>query len=272
MLPWLTGGLVYVVVLMLAIAVIADQALRTVDHRDRLITVTLPLVDPGDGERDVGAALDVLLEERFVLTAEEVSDGELRGLMAPWLGDTRARDLLLPRMIDVTLDPLAEPDLAALQGALSEAVPGATLALDPTGPVDAELVAGLLRNASAGLALLALLAALIAIAASVRLSLRLSRDAIALLGWMGASPRYLAAQYERYALAGGLRGGVAGFALATLSVGGMIYGSRSLAVAGSSGLGLRPLDWCLLAATAVSVVLLIVGLVRAVAYWQLQER
>jgi hypothetical protein len=122
------------------------------------------------------------------------------------------------------------------------------------------------------LALLALAAALIAIAASIRLSLRLSRDALALLVWMGASPGYLAAQYERFALAGGLRGGVTGFALAALSVGAMIYGSRSLAVAGPGGLGLRVLDWCLLAATALSVVLLVAGLVRAVAYWQVRER
>jgi cell division transport system permease protein len=264
-LPWLTGGLVYVTVVMLGIAAIADQALRALDHRVRLMTVTLPLVDVNDAERDLAAALDVLYQERFVLTAEPVSQDELRLLMMPWLGDRRAGSLPLPGMIDVALDPLAEPDLAALQGTLSTAVPGATLALDPTTPDRTERVAALLRDWSGGLA------ALVAIAAVTRQSLRLCRDGVALLHWMGASPGYLAAQYERYALAGGLRGGAAGFCLAALTVILLIASMGSIAVAGPIEPGLRPLDWGLLTAMAACLVLLAVAVVRTTAHWQLQR-
>jgi cell division transport system permease protein len=271
LLPWLSGGLVYLTVLMLGIAAIADQALRALDHRARLMTVTLPLVDARDAERDLAAALDVLYEERFVLTAEPVSQDELRLLMMPWLGAGRAGSLPLPGMIDVAVDPLAEPDLAALQGALSGAVPGATLALDPTTPDRTERVAALLRGWSGGLAAVALVAALVAMAAMTRQSLRLCRDAVALLRWMGASPGYLAAQYERYALAGSLRGGSAGFCLAALTVIPLIASMRRMAVAEPIELGLRPLDWGLLSATAACLVLLAVAVVRATAHWQLQR-
>ena len=270
-LPWLTGGLVYVTVVMLGIAAIADQALRALDHRVRLMTVTLPMVDVNDAERDLAAALDVLYQERFVLTAEPVSQDELRLLMMPWLGDRRAGNLPLPGMIDVALDPLAEPDLAALQGALSTAVPGATLALDPTTPDRTERVAALLRDWSGGLAAVVMVTALVAIAAMTGQSLRLCRDGVALLHSMGASPGYLAAQYERYALAGGLRGGTAGFCLAALTVALLIASMGSIAVAGPIELGLRPLDWGLLTATAACLVLLAVAVVRATAHWQLQR-
>jgi cell division protein FtsX len=270
-LPWLTGGLVYLTVVMLGIAAIADQALRAMDHRVRLMTVTLPLIDAIDAERDLAAALDVLYQERFVLTAEPVSQDELRLLMMPWLDDGRAGSLPLPGMIDVALDPLAEPDLAALQGALSKAVPGATLALDAAAPDPTEEVAMLLRGWSGGLAVVALAVALIAIAAMTRQSLRLCADGVALLRWMGASPGYLAGQYERYALACGLRGGATGFVLAVLTVIALIVSSRTMVVAGSIELGLRPVDWGLLAATAACGVVLAVAVVRATVHWQLQR-
>lgn len=271
LLPWLTAALVYLLVMLLGMATIADQALRAIDQRARMLIVTLPLVDPGDSERDLSAALEILYQEPFVLRAEHVSNAALRGLMAPWLGEARAGDLPLPGMIDVALDPLAEPDLAALQGALSRAVPGATLALDQAAPDPVAQVAALVRGWSGGFAVLALAALLVAIAAVTHLSLRLCADAVALLRWMGASPGYLAGQIERFAWAGGLRGGAAGFGLAVLTVVALIRSGGPLAVAGSLALGLRPIDWGLLAAIAVSAVVLAVALVRAAALWSLRQ-
>jgi cell division protein FtsX len=257
--------------MLLGIAAIADQVLRALDHRARLMTVTLPLVDETDAERDLAAALDVLYQEPFVLTAEPVSQDELRLLMMPWLGDGRAGSLPLPGMIDVALDPLAEPDLGALQGALSAAVPGATLALDPATPDRSERLAALLRGWSGGLAAVALAAALAAIVPMTRQSLRLCREGVALLRWMGASPVYLAAQCERYAWAGGLRGGAAGFGLAVVTMALLIASMGSMAVAAPIELGLRPLDWGLLTAVAACQVLLAVAAVRATAHWQLRR-
>ena len=115
----------------------------------------------------------------------------------------------------------------------------------------------------------ALVAALAAIVAMTRQSLWLCRDGVALLRWMGASPGYLAAQYERYALAGGLRGGVTGFCLAALTV--VLLIASMGAVGAPIALGLRPLDWGLLTALAACLVLLAVAAVRATAHWQLQR-
>ncbi|MGH6916711.1 MAG: hypothetical protein ACREJ0_03305, partial [Geminicoccaceae bacterium] len=146
-LPWLTGALVYAAVALLAVAIMADRALLYLRERPQLLTVTLPLSD----DADVGAALDVLYRDRAVIAAAPLSSEELRALMTPWLGETEVGDLPLPAMIDVRLDPLAAPDLAALQEALSEVVPGATLATD-TGPPDrAAQIAALVRGWSGAL-------------------------------------------------------------------------------------------------------------------------
>jgi cell division transport system permease protein len=177
----------------------------------------------------------------------------------------------LPAMIDVRLDPLVEPDLAALQDALSAVVPGATLAMDMASPDRAEQVAALVRGWSSGLLLIALAAALLAIGAITRLSLRLCHETVDLLRCMGASPGYQATQFERHALAASLFGGGGGFGLALLTVAGLLYSSRHIAIADTIVIGLRPLDWTLLAGMAASGVLLALGVVRATAHWQLLE-
>jgi cell division protein FtsX len=174
-------------------------------------------------------------------------------------------------MIDVRLDPAAEPDLAALQDALGEVVPGATLVLDPGDPDRAGQIAALVRGWSGGLLAVALPAALLAIAAITRLSLRLCREAVELLRCMGATPAYQAAQLERHALASALLSGAGGFGLALLTVAALLYSSRRIAIADAVELGLRPLDWALLAGMAATSLLLAVAVVRATAYWKLQK-
>jgi cell division transport system permease protein len=267
-LPWLAGVLVYAAVVMLAIAIMADRALLAIRERAQLVTVSLPL----SGDADVGAALDVLYRDRSVIGAARLSDAELRALIAPWLGESGAGELPLPAMIDVRLDPLAKPDLAALQDALSEVVPGATLASDVAVTDRAEQVAALVRGWSSLLLVAALSAALLAIGAITRQGLRLCREAILLLRSLGASPGYQAAQFERHALASALCGGAGGFALALLTVAALLYSSRHIAIADAIALRLRPLDWALLAGLAATSLLLAVAVVRAIAHWQLQER
>ena len=178
-------------------------------------------------------------------------------------------DLPLPAMIDVTLDPLAEPDLAALERTLQQQVPGASLVVDSESPSRAEQVARLLRNASGILLAVFLPAALAAFGAITVLSLRLCREAIGLLRAMGASPDYLAGQWERYALTGGLRGALAGLGLGLLTLIAVLWASGPMAIAAAVEIALRPLDWALLVGVAATSLVLAVAVVRGTAFWQL---
>jgi cell division protein FtsX len=266
-LPWLAGMLVYAAVVMLAVLIMADRALLALDERAQLATVTLPQ----SSDAAVAAALDVLYRDRAVLAAAPLSDDELRALMTPWLGEADGANLPWPAMIDVRLDPLAEPDLAVLEDKLSEVVPGAVLVIDPGSPDRAAQIVALVRGWSGLLLVVALAATLLAIGAITRLSLRLCGDALELLRHMGASAAYQAGQFERHALASGLLGGAGGFGLALLTIAALLYSIQPVAVAEAIELGLRPLDWTLLAGMAATSLLLAVAVVRATAYRQLQR-
>lgn len=267
LLSWLTAGLIYAAVVALAVVMMADRALLSLAERAQLATVTLPMAD----DADLATALEILYRDRAVLDAAPLGNEELAALMTPWLGETGAAALPWPAMIDLRLDPRAEPDLTALQDALRATVAGATLTVEP-GPDDRAVpVAALVRAWSGVLLALALPAGLLAIAALTRLSLRLCRDAVELLRLMGASPAYQAAQLERHATACGLRGAAGGFALALLTVATLLYGLRASGVADAIEVRLRPLDWVLLTGMAATTLLLAVAVVRATVYWQLQR-
>ena len=82
-------------------------------------------------------------------------------------------------------------------------------------------------------------------------SLRMNSENVELLRFLGAPDRYLARQFERHALLSSLQGGLIGFALALLTVIGLLYSSRRMDLAEAIELGLRPLDWLLLACMPV---------------------
>jgi cell division transport system permease protein len=270
-LPWILAGLVYLAVVALAVAAIADGALRLYGLRAKLVTVTLPAVQETEaGDRDVQAVLDILRATRGVTSARPVPPGELAKLIEPWLGTARAAlDLPMPRLIDVTLDPGAKPDLSALQVEIDRAVPGGTIGIEALSRDRAERLAAFFRAWSGAVGVVALLGALGVAVLLTRLTLRMQSQIVELLRSMGAPDTYVARQFERHALLSSLQGGVTGFALGALTVVALIYSSRAMELAGSVQLGLRPLDWLLLACVPVISALLVTALTRMTALWGL---
>jgi cell division transport system permease protein len=266
-LPWAIASLVYLAVLSLAVAAVADGALRVYNLRAKLVTVTLPSVeDAGQSAEQIKAALDVLQQTRGVTSATPVPPEELEKLIEPWLGSIKeATDLPLPRLIDVTLDPLAKPDLPALQDKLQQIVAGATIGVEALSRDRAERMAAFFRIWASGAGVLTLVGVLMAVGVVIQISLRAQTPIVELLRSMGAPDSYLARQFERYALLCGLRGGLFGFALATITILGMLYSSQQMELAGSVQLGLRPLDWLLLACVPVICALLITAIARMTA-------
>jgi cell division transport system permease protein len=265
--PWAIAALVYLAVLALALAAVADGALRLYGLRARLVTVTLPAVpDPGQSAQEIAAALGVLEQTPGVTSATLVPTQELEQLVEPWLGDVETNGYLpLPRLIDVTLDPQAEPDLPALKDRLQEVVAGATLGVEARSRDRAERMAAFVRAWGGGTGVLALLGSVLAVAVITRVSLRAQAQIVELLRSMGAPDSYLARQFERYALWSALRGGLAGFALAALTILALLSSSRAMELAGPVALQLRPLDWLLLACVPLVSVLLVTAIARMTA-------
>jgi len=266
-LSWIVGALLYLAVVALAIAAVADGAFNLYAMRARLVTVTLPPVESNvQAEDHIGAALAILQRTRGVTSASPVPADELRELIQPWLGDDDLdQNLPLPRLIDVTLDPAARPDLAALQEELREVVPGATIGVEALSRDRAERLAAFFRVWAGTAGVVLLLALLVAVAVITRMSLGMHLDTIELLRLMGAPDGYLARQFERHALISAVGGGLAGFLLGIATTIGLLYSSRQMELAGSIELGLRPVDWILLACIPVVAALLVTAVARITA-------
>jgi cell division transport system permease protein len=270
-LPWIMAGLLYLSVVALAAAAIADGALQLFDERDQMVTVSLPTAGLSeDGDRQVANVLDALNQAKGVVTATVVADDELQDLIEPWLGERpEGEDLPLPRLIDVTLDPLSEPDLDGLERQLRQVVPDATVGVQAVSRDRAERQAMFFRTVGITLGIVLLLCALAIVAVITSLSLAMHSDTVALLRYMGAQDGYLARQFERYALQSGLRGGLIGFFAAMLTMLGLLYSIQNLEMTNSIRLGLRPVDWIFLACVPVVAALLCTAMARMTALWNL---
>ena len=270
-LPWTIGGLLYLAVVALAVAAIADEALRLYGLRAELVTVSLPSApDDRRGEQDVAQAVEILRETPGVTSVALVPPEELEALVEPWLDDfKRGTDLPLPTLIDVIVDPRSPPDLAALQERLAEVVEGATVGVEALSRDRAERLAAFFRAWGSGAGIVALLGTLALVGLITWVSLRMNTDSVELLRSIGAPDRYLARQFERHALVSSAQGGLIGCVVALLTVMGLLYSSRRMQVADAVELQISPLDWVLLACVPVVAALLITAVARVTALWGL---
>jgi cell division transport system permease protein len=270
-LPWTIGGLLYLAVVALAIAAIADEALRLYGLRRELVTVTLPSVEDGrGGEQKVAQAVDILRRTRGVISAVPVPPEELKALVEPWLGTINSdMDLPLPRLIDVTVEPQAGPNLRALEKRLAKVVEGAKIGVEALSRDRAERLAAFVRAWGSAAGIVALLGTLALAGLITRLSLRMNTDSVELLRCMGAPDQYLARQFERHALLSSAQGGLIGCALALVTVGGILYSGHRMQLAEGIELQVPPLDWLLLVCVPAVAALLILAITRMTALWSL---
>ena len=181
-----------------------------------------------------------------MLAVAPLDDAAVTALLEPWLGEAvPAGDLPLPRLIAVTVDAAAPPDVAALEARLRELAPGSLID-------DHQRWLGRLLDLARAVEVMALvvvllvvLAASIMVAFVTRMGLAAHQRSIELLHLIGAQDAYVARQFQGHALSFGLRGGILGVLLALPT----LYLARVLLQRIDSGLlpelTLRPHEWSL---------------------------
>jgi cell division transport system permease protein len=263
---WIVAGLVFLMVVALGMAAIANDALALYNTRSKLVTVTLP------AEANVEQALDLLRKSRGVVSANPVAPDDFEALVAPWLDESELDDdLPLPKLIDVTLDPAAHPDLEALASDLEAKVPGSRIGVEAMPRDRAERIATFVRAWSSVIGGLLLVAMLAIVVWTTQMSLKLHASTVELLRHMGAGDGYVARQFERHALFSSIWGGLLGFALGALVIVALLHTGRQMGLAGSIDLDIRPLDWLLLGCIPVVVALLVTLASRITAIWGLSR-
>ncbi len=166
----------------------------------------------------------------------------------------------MPRLIDVRIDPAAPPDLAALRARLAT-LPGAVLDehrlwLDGL----ADLALSIEITALLILALIGAVAVLTVIF-TTRAGLAVHHGVIEVLHLIGARDGYIARQFARQVLSLGLRGGIAGLALAVLTLLGIGHAGAAMPYLGQGvgllpALTLAPWHWAVLAGLPLAVALI----------------
>jgi cell division transport system permease protein len=156
------------------------------------------------------------------------SKQESQQLLRPWLGDGLPLDELpIPRLIVVTLDDGAQPDLDGLRRALAAQVPGASLD-DHRAWV--ERMRAMTRTAvlaGVGVLSLMLLATVLLVVFATRGAMAANRGIVEVLHFVGARNKFISGEFQRHFLLLGLKGSVLGGGLAAgFFLSALLAGSR----------------------------------------------
>jgi len=219
-LPWIVALMVYLAGLALAgTLVVRDAAMRWDRGLTGTLTVELPAAAGGRNDGAVERALKLLRGTPGVTRADAFDARRTAELLEPWLGkDIDAEDLPLPRLIDVETEPRAGVDLAALGERLAAEVPGARVD-DHRRWLDRVLRTALAIEIVAVMVVaLVGLAAVLAVIFATRTGLAVHHGIVEVLHLIGARDGYIARQFEWHALRLGIKGGIAGLALAILTL------------------------------------------------------
>ncbi len=219
-LPWLVALMVFLAALALAMLFVIGNLLGRWD-RDVAGTLTVQVApvlgeggDVGTQER-VEAALRLLRDTPGVIAARALTQSELVALIEPWLGSSDlVRDLPLPRLLDVTIDPRQRLDLDILGKRLSQTVTGATLddhRIWLSRLVNLSRTIELLAGAS--VLLISLVTALTVVYAT-RTGMAVHGEVIEVLHLTGAQDDYIARQFAERVFGLGLVGGAIGIGAA----------------------------------------------------------
>lgn len=167
----------------------------------------------------VASVLEVLKNTPGIANATPLSEGEMRRLLGPWLGeDVNFQDLPLPVLINATVAQNAIENVADMAARLESTIPG--VKVDDNGAwLDAmkKFVDTLTFIARLIVVLLGTAAALTVVLVT-RVGLLAHRDIVDILHIMGAPDRYLAWQFQTFVARIALIGSVVGVTMAVLAV------------------------------------------------------
>ncbi len=278
----LTGPMPWVIAVMLFLTLLATAAALALGSAAQQInadlagraTVQIVNADAQTRQRQAVAAEAVLRSDTSVAVVTQVSEAEVRGLLAPWLGSGAVSDdIPLPALIDVDFGGRADATvLARLRKALASAAPDARI--DAHGqwlrPVF-DLIATL-RWLAIGLVAMLALASIASVMLSARSSFAAHAETIDIMHLLGSTHQQIARLFQRRIALDAALGALIG-CLLTAPVLWLLARTAArldsgLVAAGSFG----PLDWLLLATVPIAGIALAVFTARVTVLRALRKK
>lgn len=218
-LPWIVALMVYLSTLALAGAILLHEGL---DRWDRGLEGVVTVEVPAGSAEKIDALIARLREAPGILRARALDDAETAKLLEPWLGTAiPLRELPVPRLLDLRVDPAIPVDFGALGASLAKIAPGTAID-DHRLWLDRLSAVVFAVELTAALILALIVAAMIAtIVFTTRTGLAMHHATVEVLHLIGARDSYIARQFERHAASVGLKGGVLGLVLAAATLAGI---------------------------------------------------
>ena len=143
-----------------------------------------------------------------------VDERETRAMLEPWLGalgsEAALDELPLPRLIALTVTDPDALDLRALQAALDEEVPGASVDDHRVWTDQLARMASAMVLGGLGILVLVLTATILCVIFATRAAMAGNKDVVDVLHFVGASHTFIAREFQHHFLMLGMRGGLIG--------------------------------------------------------------
>jgi cell division transport system permease protein len=179
-------------------------------------------------EADLAKVADLAQRAAGIRSAAIVPKAESDRMLEPWLGSgLDLADLPIPRLVTLTFEDGARPDLAELRRHLSGEVPGATLDDHQAWLSRLSLMANAIVVIGIGLTVIVLVAAALAVAFATQGAVAANREVVEVLHYVGANDGFIAWEFQRRFFALGLKGSAIGAGLALLALAALSFASAS---------------------------------------------
>jgi cell division transport system permease protein len=230
LLPWVIAIMVLLSGLAVALGAALFGSMRAwEDATARSITVQIVSPDAEVLKAEAQAAEAFLKGQPDIIDVRPLPQADTAALLAPWLGaDVVDQDLPLPRMIDASLKPGAQVDLANLAQQLVVEAPHARLDSYADWLANLLDLSRTLQVVALGVIMVVAIA-LVAITVFATLSrLASQRDSIELVHLIGARDGTIAREFQWRFLWIGIKGGIIGIAFLIIVVSVVIYYGQRL--------------------------------------------
>lgn len=201
-LDFVIAVMAFLAALALGASLIADRATEGWSHGlAAKLTVQVVPPDTDDAkkvlDRETNAAVALLRATPGIASAAPLSDAELDALVAPWVGQNGiTSDIPLPRLIDASITPGEDVNVAAIVAQLKRVAPHATLDDHSRWITRLSSIADTVRYSAYGILLLIAGATAAAVSFATRAGLDAHHEMVALLHQMGARAAFIARTME----------------------------------------------------------------------------
>lgn len=200
------------------VSIVNDAANDWTNDLVREVTVQIRPADGVNMLQEIDRTLALVREFPGVGDARALSDDETKGLLQPWLGaGLDLAELPVPRLVLVEITEPELLDLAEMKAQIEQDIRAASVDDHRVWNRQLSAMANTAVMVGFGILLLVLFSMVLSVIFATQAAMSGNKDVVEVLHFVGAEVSFIASEFQRHFLWLGLKGGIIGGTLATLS-------------------------------------------------------